>query len=354
MASAIFGVPSAALVSRGRDAGGPGDQHAGLGPPSIPSRRAADPPRRLHRWSDRRQRRFGAAGRGRGQGRACGRRRRASVATFTPRWRWHSESTSARFVSAPWRPVPASPAAPACWRSAAAWRSAAHLDRPSTRCLVSGSAPPCPTPISTRSTSSTTSEAWRRRSSCVRSPRRGSRLRLAARGYALQGFENQLARVLDGADLAAPGANPALDVAPTSSLADEEQWIDAMAQRVCRGRSAGRARRRAGARRPARSDARFQTSVVVRYLVRSGGQPVGGGAAYFIDGVVGLTGTATVPSHRGRGVQHAVVARMLRDAVGRADLAMATIEPGSQSQRAFERFGFRVIYTRAVFVRPFA
>ncbi len=88
--------------------------------------------------------------------------------------------------------------------------------------------------------------------------------------------------------------------------------------------------------------------------MRSGSQPVGGGAAYIIDGVVGLTGTATVPSHRGRGVQHAVVARMLRDAVGRADLAMATVEPGSQSQRAFERFGFRVIYTRAVFVRPFA
>jgi hypothetical protein len=32
---------------------------------------------------------------------------------------------------------------------------------------------------------------------------------------------------------------------------------------------------------------------------------------------------------------------------------MATTEPGSQSQRAFERFGFQVIYTRAVFIRPF-
>jgi len=182
----------------------------------------------------------------------------------------------------------------------------------------------------------------------------GLALRLAARGYALQGFENQLARVLDGADLDAPGANPALDVAPTSSLADEEQWIDAIASGFARGDQLAAhdvVLAQGDLRGPMRA---FQHPSFVRYLVRSGSQPVGGGAAYIIDGVVGLTGTATVPSHRGRGVQHAVVARMLRDAVGRADLAMATVEPGSQSQRAFERFGFRVIYTRAVFVRPFA
>ena len=44
---------------------------------------------------------------------------------------------------------------------------------------------------------------------------------------------------------------------------------------------------------------------------------------------------------------------MLRDAVQRADLAIATVAPGSQSQRTFERFGFRVIYTRAILVRSF-
>jgi predicted acetyltransferase len=70
-----------------------------------------------------------------------------------------------------------------------------------------------------------------------------------------------------------------------------------------------------------------------------------------IEGTVGLAGTATLPSHRGRGVQHALVATMLRDAAGRADLAIATVEPGSQSQRTFERFGFGVIYTRAIFAR---
>jgi len=181
--------------------------------------------------------------------------------------------------------------------------------------------------------------------------------RLAMRGYALQGFENQLALVLDGADHGQPpalSASATFEVAPTSSAEDEEQWIDV----VARGFSAGDQLAahdvvlvQGDLRGPMRA---FQHQSFVRYLVRANGEPVGGGAAYVIDGVLGLTGTATVPLHRGRGVQHAVVARMLRDAAGRADLAMATVEPGSQSQRAFERFGFRVIYTRAVFVRPFA
>jgi predicted acetyltransferase len=97
----------------------------------------------------------------------------------------------------------------------------------------------------------------------------------------------------------------------------------------------------------------FRHETMTRYLARVDGVPVGGGAAYLVDGMVGLTGTATVPSHRGGGVQHAVVAEMLRDAAGRADLAMATTEPGSRSQRTFERFGFQVIYTRTIFIRAF-
>jgi DNA-binding NtrC family response regulator len=49
-------------------------------------------------------------------------------------------------------------------------------------------------------------------------------------------------------------------------------------------------------------------------------------------------------------VQQAVVAQALHRASGRAELAMATVEPGSISQRNFERFGFQVVYTRAIFV----
>jgi len=69
-----------------------------------------------------------------------------------------------------------------------------------------------------------------------------------------------------------------------------------------------------------------------------------------IDGILGIAGTATLPAFRRRGVQQAVVAHALNRARGRAALAMATTEPGSISQRNFERFGFQVIYTRAIFV----
>jgi GNAT superfamily N-acetyltransferase len=106
----------------------------------------------------------------------------------------------------------------------------------------------------------------------------------------------------------------------------------------------------AGLRRVMRA---FRHESMVRYLVHADGTAVGGGGVFVFNGVAGLVGTATVPDHRGRGVQHAVVARMLRDAAPRADLAIATVAPGSQSQRTFERFGFRVIYTRAILVRSF-
>jgi hypothetical protein len=184
----------------------------------------------------------------------------------------------------------------------------------------------------------------------------GVAARLATRGYALQGFENQLARVLDGADRGQPPLAPSLGgftVAPAVTADHETQWIDVVAQGF--GAAVEMAVHDVALAQGNLREAMraFRHDDQVRYLVWEDGRPIGGGAAWFIDGVVGFTGTATLPSHRGRGVQHAVVARMLADAAPRADLAIASVEPGSQSQRTFERLGFGVIYTRAVFVRPF-
>ena len=69
-----------------------------------------------------------------------------------------------------------------------------------------------------------------------------------------------------------------------------------------------------------------------------------------MDGVRLIAGTSTLPEFRRRGVQHAVVAHALNASAGRAELATASVDPGSISQRTFERFGFQVIYTRAIFV----
>jgi hypothetical protein len=90
---------------------------------------------------------------------------------------------------------------------------------------------------------------------------------------------------------------------------------------------------------------------IVRYLVRVDGTPAAAASSIITSGVLGIFGTTTLPSFRRRGAQAAVVARALRAAIGRADLAIATTEPGSISQRTFERLGFQVLYTRAILVR---
>lgn len=63
-----------------------------------------------------------------------------------------------------------------------------------------------------------------------------------------------------------------------------------------------------------------------------------------------LTGAATLPSHRRRGVQASLLARRLHDA-GRAGcgVAVVTTQPGSSSQRNAQRKGFELLYSRAVF-----
>ena len=90
---------------------------------------------------------------------------------------------------------------------------------------------------------------------------------------------------------------------------------------------------------------------IVRYLVRIDGEPAGAAASVITNGVLDIFGTGTRPAYRRRGIQSAVVAKALEGAIGRADLAIATTEPGSISQRTFERFGFQVLYTRAILLR---
>ncbi len=89
-----------------------------------------------------------------------------------------------------------------------------------------------------------------------------------------------------------------------------------------------------------------------RQLVRSDGEPAGAAASVITDGVLGICGHR----HAARVSGAAACSRRLsprrsKAAIGRADLAMATAEPGSISQRTFERFGFQVLYTRAILLR---
>ena len=173
--------------------------------------------------------------------------------------------------------------------------------------------------------------------------------RLSARGFMLQGFENELARTLDGSVADLPPAGDALRVARTSS-GENDLWVDVVAE----GFAAVE-----GADPPAPEAVNLLRTIMrqfdhpstVRYLVWDNDAAAGGGAAYVRDGIVGIFGTATLPTFRRRGVQTALVRQVLIDAASRADLAVTTTEPGSTSQRTFERLGFRLIYTRAIMVK---
>jgi len=177
----------------------------------------------------------------------------------------------------------------------------------------------------------------------------GLAARLTKRGYQLQAFENQLARALD--DLA-PLPEPHLRV--TSVTPDlDDLWLRIAASGFAIPDGSGAP---AG---PPPADLLDNITNVMRgfihpdferLLVWIDGEPAGAANAYVIDGVLGIAGTATLPAFRRRGIQRAVIVQALRHAAGRADLVMATTEPGSISQRNFERFGFQVVYTRAIFV----
>jgi ribosomal protein S18 acetylase RimI-like enzyme len=177
----------------------------------------------------------------------------------------------------------------------------------------------------------------------------GVAARLTARGYQLQGFENQLARPLNGESVSGPGG---FRIESVSGGLDEV-WLRVVAEAFAAGEGP------LASHVPPPADAVETLTRVMRgfvhpeferFLVWAGDEPAGGGCAYTIGGVRGVTGTATLPAFRRRGVQQAVVAHALNSAGGRADVAMTTTDPGSTSQRTFERFGFQVIYTRAIFV----
>ncbi|MEX2236853.1 MAG: GNAT family N-acetyltransferase [Dehalococcoidia bacterium] len=76
------------------------------------------------------------------------------------------------------------------------------------------------------------------------------------------------------------------------------------------------------------------------YLARLEGIPAGSATAAYIDDTVGIYGVATRPGFRGRGVASALVARILQDASGRAELAVLDCQHELVS--LYQRSGFEV------------
>jgi len=91
----------------------------------------------------------------------------------------------------------------------------------------------------------------------------------------------------------------------------------------------------------------------VRYAALRDGVLAGGATMRLAEGVAQLTGAATAPAHRRRGIQTALLAARLADAAAAGcDVAVIVTQPGSKSQQNAQRQGFDLLYTRAVLVRP--
>ena len=65
-----------------------------------------------------------------------------------------------------------------------------------------------------------------------------------------------------------------------------------------------------------------------------------------------MCGASTLPEHRRRGLQTALVSTRLADARSEgAEIAVMTTQPGSKSQQNAQKQGFQLLYTRAVLVK---
>jgi ribosomal protein S18 acetylase RimI-like enzyme len=72
-----------------------------------------------------------------------------------------------------------------------------------------------------------------------------------------------------------------------------------------------------------------------------------------LNGVAQLCGAATLPEHRRRGVQTALLRERLAEAAREGcDVAVVTTQPGSPSQENAQRQGFELLYARAVLIKP--
>jgi ribosomal protein S18 acetylase RimI-like enzyme len=173
---------------------------------------------------------------------------------------------------------------------------------------------------------------------------------LTMRGYRLASFENVLGLALGGG----PGRvmPPGIEVRPSG---EEEfgSWLDVVVDAVAHPDAQGVPSHEQFPREVvARAGRDMVAAGVVRYAALRDGVIVGGASVRMAGGIAQLTGAATAPAHRRRGVQTALLSARLADAAaGGCDVAAVTTQPGSRSQQNAQRLGFDLLYTRAVLVK---
>ncbi|MFF0489043.1 GNAT family N-acetyltransferase [Nocardia sp. NPDC004068] len=171
------------------------------------------------------------------------------------------------------------------------------------------------------------------------------------RGYRLVAFENVLGRVLEP-DLT---RNIPADITiRLATDADAAAWLDAVVDGFAHPDEQGIASHEEFPRDVLAAVTTDMASAegARRYLALRG-DAVAGGASMRVSGSIAqLNGAATVPAHRRRGVQAALLSARLADAArANCELAVVVTLPGSKSQHNAQRSGFQLLYTRSILIK---
>jgi GNAT superfamily N-acetyltransferase len=175
--------------------------------------------------------------------------------------------------------------------------------------------------------------------------------RLTRRGYVLVGFENVLGRRLSAAE---PAPAPAGLEVVESGPQDLARWIDVVVEGFASPDEQGVLSSESFPREEL--ERVFEDMAAMegfrRWVVRCQGEPAGGGGLRVSGPVAQLCGAATLPAHRRRGIQSALLAaRLAAASAAGCRVAVVTTQPGSKSQENAQRQGFELLYTRAMLVR---
>lgn len=175
---------------------------------------------------------------------------------------------------------------------------------------------------------------------------------LTERGHRLVGVENVLGRRLG--DVATNATAPAVAEIEVALCDDRALWLDVMVIGFGTPDTQGVA-----------SHESFDRAVLERViddfaaadgvhllLARCAGVPAGAAALRIDGGIAQLCGASTLPAHRRRGVQTALLRhRLAFAATSGAELCVMTTQPGSKSMQNGLRSGFALLYSRCVLLR---
>ncbi|NVB42045.1 GNAT family N-acetyltransferase [Pseudenhygromyxa sp. WMMC2535] len=171
---------------------------------------------------------------------------------------------------------------------------------------------------------------------------------LSKAGYHVLGFEGVLAR---GCAIEPRALADGLCIRE-SPIEELELWVDIFVEGFAQPDQQGTRPAESFPKEALRASLRVMATTAIRMIGLDDGVAAAVGCLSLVDGVAFFNGATTLPAHRGRGLQTALIERRLQLADQRgAELACVTTQPGSKSQQNVMRQGFEPIYTRVLMTK---